>query len=36
LWWRFRYWHNNSDFYDLFGPTEREKGDALIVGYDYP
>jgi hypothetical protein len=37
LWWRFRYWHNNSDFYDLFGPTERaRKGDAFIIGYDYP
>ncbi len=32
--WRFRYWHNNADFYDLFGPTERSrKGDAFIVGY---
>jgi hypothetical protein len=35
--WRFRYWHNNADFYDLFGPTERSrKGDAFIVGYDKP
>ena len=33
--WRFRYWHNTADFYDLFGPTERSrKGDALIVGYE--
>jgi hypothetical protein len=33
--WRFRYWHNNADFYDLFGPTERSrKGDAFIVVYD--
>jgi len=33
--WRFRYWHNNADFYDLFGPTERSrKGDAFIVGYE--
>lgn len=32
--WRFRYWHNDADFYDLFGPTERARaGDALIVGY---
>lgn len=32
--WRFRYWHNNADFYDLFGPTERSrKGDAFIAGY---
>jgi len=37
LFWRFRYWHNDADFYDLFGPTERaRKGDALIVGYKYP
>lgn len=37
LFWRFRYWHNDADFYDLFGPTERaRKGDALIVGYDRP
>jgi len=33
--WRFRYWHNLADFYDLFGPTERSrKGDAFIVAYD--
>jgi hypothetical protein len=32
--WRFRYWHNDADFYDLFGPTERSRrGDAAIVGY---
>ena len=32
--WRFRYWHNDADFYDLFGPTERSRaGDALIIGY---
>jgi hypothetical protein len=32
--WRARYWHNDADFYDLFGPTERARaGDALIVGY---
>jgi hypothetical protein len=32
--WRLRYWHNDADFYDLFGPTERaRKGDALIGGY---
>jgi hypothetical protein len=37
LFWRFRYWHNLADFYDLFGPTERaRKGDAFIVGYKYP
>lgn len=32
--WRYRYWHNDADFYDLFGPTERARaGDAFIVGY---
>jgi hypothetical protein len=32
--WRFRFWHNDADFYDLFGPVERSrKGDAFIVGY---
>lgn len=37
LFWRFRYWHNLADFYDLFGPTERaRKGDAFTVEYDYP
>lgn len=35
LYWRGRYWHNDADFYDLFGPTKRaRKGDAFIVGYD--
>jgi len=35
LYWRGRYWHNDADFYDVFGPTERaRKGDALIVGYE--
>jgi hypothetical protein len=34
--WRFRYWHNDADFYDLFGPTERARaGDAGIVGYHH-
>ena len=33
--WRGRYWHNDADFYDLFGPTKRaRKGDAFIIGYD--
>lgn len=33
--WFARYWHNDADFYDLFGPTKRSrKGDAFIVGYD--
>ena len=32
--WNVRYWHNDGDFYDLFGPTERSrKGDAFLVGY---
>jgi hypothetical protein len=32
-----RYWHNDADFYDLFGPTERSrKGDALLAGYKWP
>lgn len=33
--WRARYWHNDANFYDLFGPTKRSrKGDAFIVGYE--
>lgn len=33
--WRARYWHNDADFYDLFGPTKRaRKGDAFLLGYD--
>ena len=32
-----RYWHNDADFYDLFGPTERSrKGDAILMGYRWP
>ena len=32
--WKFRYWHNDADFYDLFGPTERARaGDAVSIGY---
>jgi hypothetical protein len=32
-----RYWHNDADFYDLFGPTERSrKGDAILAGYRWP
>jgi hypothetical protein len=35
--WRFEYWHNDADFYDLFGPTKRSrKGDAFIAEYDVP
>ena len=33
--WRARYWHNDADFYDLFGPTKRARaGDAFIIGYE--
>jgi hypothetical protein len=32
--WRWEYWHNGADFYDLFGPTERSrKGDAFLGEY---
>ncbi len=32
--WRLRYWHNDADFYDLFGPVERaRKGNAVIGGF---
>jgi hypothetical protein len=32
--WHARYWHNDADFYDLFGPTKRSrKGDAFMIGY---
>ncbi len=32
--WNLRYWHNEADFYDLFGPVDKSrKGDAIIVGY---
>jgi hypothetical protein len=34
--WRFRFWHNDADFYDLFGPTERARaGDAASIGYHH-
>jgi hypothetical protein len=34
--WRLRYWHNDADFYDLFGPTERARaGDAAMVGFHH-
>lgn len=33
--WSISYWHNDADFYDLFGPKERSrKGDAFLVGYN--
>ena len=32
--WHFTYWHNEANFYDLFGPTDySRKGDALLGGY---
>ena len=32
--WHARFWHNDADFYDLFGPTKRSrKGDAFSLGY---
>jgi|SRR5579871_2804184 len=34
LYWHLRYWHNEANFYDLFGPTDRSrKGDAILGGY---
>ncbi len=33
--WKFRFWHNDADIYDLAGPVERSrKGDAVIVSYN--
>ncbi len=35
--WKLTYWHNLSDFYDLFGPVLRSrKGDAFIASYTRP
>jgi hypothetical protein len=35
--WKLTYWHNHSDFYDLFGPVLRSrKGDAFIAEYTKP
>ena len=32
--WHFTLWHNEANFYDLFGPTDySRKGDALLGGY---
>ncbi|MBV9330256.1 MAG: hypothetical protein JOZ55_01750, partial [Alphaproteobacteria bacterium] len=37
LYWRIRYWHNEANFYDLFGPVDRSrKGDAIISDYGEP
>jgi hypothetical protein len=34
LYWNLRYWHNDANFYDLFGPTDRSrKGDAILATY---
>jgi hypothetical protein len=34
IFWHVRYWHNDANFYDLFGPTDRSrKGDAVLGGY---
>ncbi len=33
--WRWEYWHNGANFYDLFGPTKRSrKGDAFLGEYE--
>ncbi|HET9458467.1 MAG TPA: hypothetical protein VFO51_00585 [Sphingomicrobium sp.] len=35
--WKFTYWHNLADVYDLAGPVLRSrKGDAFIVSYSKP
>jgi hypothetical protein len=35
--WKFTYWHNLADFYDLAGPVLRSrKGDAFIIDYTKP
>ena len=35
--WKLTYWHNLSDFYDLFGPVLRSrKGDAFVAEYTKP
>jgi hypothetical protein len=35
--WKLAYWHNHSDFYDIFGPVLRSrKGDAFIADYTRP
>jgi hypothetical protein len=34
LYWKLTYWHNDANFYDLFGPTDNSrKGDAAIAHY---
>jgi hypothetical protein len=33
--WKFRYWHNDADIYDLAGPVLRSrKGDAFTIAYN--
>ena len=35
--WRFRYWHNDANFYDLFGPVDRSlKGDGGKIEFKRP
>jgi hypothetical protein len=35
--WRFRYWHNDTNFYDLFGPVDRSlKGDGGKIEFKRP
>jgi hypothetical protein len=35
--WRFRYWHNDTNFYDLFGPVDRSlRGDGGKIEFIRP
>ena len=35
--WRFRYWHNDTNFYDLFGPVDRSlRGDGGRIDFKRP
>jgi len=35
--WRFRYWHNDTNFYDLFGPVDRSlRGDGGKIEFKRP
>ena len=35
LFWHVRYWHNEANFYDLFGPVDNSRrGDALLMGFN--
>ena len=34
LFWKVTYWHNDANFYDLFGPTDNSlRGDMIKLGY---